>query len=227
MMLLLKLQMLFVTLMAVYKVSTATASWFLVPVEHELNLQRCSPRGTYNIKQSGPQSSYPCDSAYDNPAHLHWTQTGGRLLGYLVVVMQWGEEPKRVKAQIWMCGADALPDSEAAVLKAGTFPWPKTFRELRKTLWIPPWTGKAGSSGLAALTFLSEQVWVMRLVTLSFLALSDSWDLLAQYAYLFYWTCLIFCSDLTPSLPNFLFLSFPQSKGLACTLSWDMSCREN
>lgn len=38
------------------------------------------------------------------------------------------------------------------------FPWPHTFRETRKTLWIPLWTGKAAvSSWVAALAFLSEK----------------------------------------------------------------------
>lgn len=69
-----------------------------------------------------------------------------------------------------MYGTNELSVSEAAVLEA-SFPWPETFREPRKTPWNPQWTGKeAVSSWVAALAFLSEQAWVMKIGTYSFLS---------------------------------------------------------
>lgn len=79
--------------------------------------------------------------------------------------------------------------------------------EPRKTRWNLLWTGKRTvSSWVAALAFLPEQIWVMRLLPISLLSLSDLQDLPGWRADLFLWFCLIFCSDLSFSLSlSFIF----------------------
>lgn len=61
-------------------------------------------------------------------------------------------------------------------------------------------------------------------LSLSLLSLSDSQDLLGQYADLCLWICLILCSDLTCCLPNFLSFVFERTFMTMYWPIWDFHC---
>ena len=55
-------------------------------MEGGLQFSRSRTKGTYTLGRVALSHFLSVIFAYENPTHLQWTQTGGRLLGYGVPV---------------------------------------------------------------------------------------------------------------------------------------------